>query len=194
MIGLPTATAESELLTAEAICAMGAAAARIYPLVVLKNTPLAAMAERGEYLPLAEETLIERSADVLAVFRRHHVDVLRIGLQAGVELTSGEQIACGGYHAAMGELVEGELYYRAIAAQLAAVPYGSAVTVTVPRGELSKAIGQRGRNRERLKARFSLASLRFSEGEGGFAVRITVPPKAPAVAGDSDWQMAHEHR
>lgn len=164
MIGLPTATGESEERTAEIICKMGAVAARIYPTVVLKGTLLAAMAERGEYRPLSEEEAIARSADVLSIFREHGVKVFRIGLHAGEELTSGDEIACGFYHPAMGELVEGELYYRQIADLLAGVPEGSLVTVTVPKGCLSKAIGQNGRNRDRLKGRFSLASLRFAEG------------------------------
>lgn len=164
MIGLPMATGESERITAERICAMGAVAARIYPLVVLKQTPLAAMTAQGRYCPLEAEEMIVRSADALSVFRRHGVNVLRIGLQAGEELTSGEEIACGFYHPAMGELVEGELYYRTMAERMVSLPLGAAVTVTVPRGELSKAIGQKGRNRERLKARYALSSLRFLEG------------------------------
>lgn len=167
MIGLPRATPHSELETARAICDMGAVAARIYPTVVLKGTALAVMASRGEYLPLCEEEAIGRSADVLAVFCERGVKVLRIGLHAGEELTSGDEIVCGFYHPAMGELVEGELYYREIAELLVGVPEGASVTVTVPKGCLSKAIGQKGRNREKLKARFSLSSLCFEEGEDG---------------------------
>lgn len=167
MTGLPQATKESERATAMVICDLGAEAARIYPTVVLKGTHLAAMAERGEYRPMTEEEAIYRTADVLSVFRERGVKVLRIGLHAGEELTSGDEIACGFYHPAMGELVEGELYYRRLASELRTTSAlaGKAVVVTVPKGELSKAIGQKGRNRERLIREFSLSSLRFVEGD-----------------------------
>ena len=168
MTGLPQATGGSERLTAEAICDLGAVAARIYPTVVLKGTPLAAMAARGEYRPMNETEAIERTADVLAVFRERGVRVLRIGLHAGEELTSGDEIACGFYHPAMGELVEGELCYRQLRTELAALPIlrGKKVIVTVPKGRLSQFIGQKGRNRTRLLSEFSLSSLRFTEAEG----------------------------
>ena len=61
MTGLPSATEEDEIKTAEAIVNMGASAARIYPTVVFKGTELARMAERGEYTPLSREEAIERS-------------------------------------------------------------------------------------------------------------------------------------
>lgn len=174
MTGLPQATKESERATAMAICDLGAVAARIYPTVVLKGTRLAAMAEAGDYRPMDEAEAIDRTADVLAVFRERGVKVLRIGLHAGEELSSGDEIACGFYHPAMGELVEGELYYRRLRGELKAFSdlAGKAVTVTVPKGELSKAIGQRGRNRARLIQDFSLLSLRFIEGEASIQVEV----------------------
>ena len=163
MIGLPSATSENEIMTAKAICDLGASEARIYPIVILKGTHLAYMAEIGEYAPLTENELIERSADVLSVFRKNGVKVLRIGLHAGDELTSRDEIASGFYHPAMGELVEGELYYREIKDKLKYIPENGTVTVTVPRGCLSKAIGQKGKNRERLKKEFGLKKIVFKE-------------------------------
>ncbi len=166
MIGLPMSDAESEVETAKLICSMGAVEARIYPIVILKNTHLVKMVENGEYKPLSESELVERSASVLSVFRENGVKVLRIGLHSGTELNSGEEIACGYYHPAMGELVEGELYYREIEKRISELdPLPQKITVTVPRGELSKAIGQNGRNRTCLTEKFGLRSLRFKEGE-----------------------------
>ncbi len=166
MIGLPTSDGDSEVETAKLICELGASEARIYPIVILKNTHLVKMVENGEYIPLTENELVDRSASVLGVFRKNGVKVLRIGLHSGTELNSGEEIACGYYHPAMGELVEGELYYREMEkriSELDTIP--ERLTVTVPRGELSKAIGQNGRNRARLIEKFGLKTLKFKEGE-----------------------------
>ncbi len=166
MIGLPMSDAESEIETAKLICSMGAVEARIYPIVILKNTHLVKMVENGEYTPLSESELVERSASVLSVFRSNGVKVLRIGLHSGTELNSGEEIACGYYHPAMGELVEGELYYREIEKMISSIgDLAEGITVTVPRGELSKAIGQKGRNRRRLTEKFGIKTLKFKEGE-----------------------------
>ncbi|MBE6582739.1 MAG: radical SAM protein [Ruminococcaceae bacterium] len=165
MIGLPMSDGDSEIETAKLICELGASEARIYPIVILKNTHLTKMVESGEYIPLAESELVGRSASVLEVFRNNGVKVLRIGLHSGTELNSGEEIACGYYHPAMGELVEGELYYRELEKCIAALDSPKKITVTVPRGELSKAIGQNGRNRRRLTEKLGLISIKFKEGE-----------------------------
>lgn len=165
MIGLPSASGESEKLTAEAICELGASEARIYPIVILKGTRLSDMAASGEYTPLQENELVTRSADVLEIFRKNGVKVLRIGLHAGDELTSRDEIACGFYHPAMGELVEGELFYREIKNKLKNVSENGSFTVTVPKGCLSKAIGQKGKNRDRLKLEFNLKRIDFIEDE-----------------------------
>lgn len=172
MIGLPGATGESERMTARAICEMGAEAARIYPIVILKNTALAGMTERGEYLPLDEDELVTRSADVLEIFMENGVKMLRIGLHSGEGLTSGDDIACGYYHPAMGELVEGEIYYRRIKKLLEDKKNSPTVTVTVPRGCLSKAIGQKGRNRKRLQSELGIGRIEFKEDASADGIEV----------------------
>ncbi|MBQ8254826.1 MAG: radical SAM protein [Clostridia bacterium] len=164
MIGLPSSDEKSEIETAKLICELGASEARIYPIVILKNTHLVTMVENGEYTPLTESELVSRSASVLSVFRENGVKVLRIGLHSGTELNSGDEIACGYYHPAMGELVEGELYFRELEKRITALESPKTVTVTVPRGDLSKAIGQNGRNRARLTEKLGLVALKFKEG------------------------------
>jgi histone acetyltransferase (RNA polymerase elongator complex component) len=164
MTGLPAATGGSEVMTAQRICALGADGARIYPTVVLRDTELHEMLLDGRYQPPSEEESVARAADVLEVFLRHNVPVLRIGLQASEGMT--EEHAVAGYHPAMGELVEGEIYYRRMAEILETLPEtaGKRVTFRIPRGALSCAIGQKGRNRKRLCEAFGLAGVRFDEG------------------------------
>ncbi len=166
MTGLPEATRESEVMTAEKICDLGADGARIYPTVVLKDTALHRMLLDGRYAPPSEEEAVVRAADAFEVFLRRGVPVLRIGLQASEGMTEGNAVL--GYHPAMGELVEGEIYYRRMAEALSALPEteGRSVTFAIPRGALSRAIGQKGRNRRRLCERFGLEGVRFTEQAG----------------------------
>jgi histone acetyltransferase (RNA polymerase elongator complex component) len=146
MIGLPGGTLKNELETAKKICAMGAMGARIYPTVVFYDTELADMAERGEYQPIALEDAIYRSKEVLKVFMEHDVECIRIGLCASDNLFDEEKVMGGANHAALGELVIGELYFDEMNELLALYgrfAEGRTARFSVPRGETSKVIPPR---------------------------------------------------
>ena len=165
MIGLPAATAESEIKTARFICESGASAARVYPTVVFKDTELCLMAQNGIYSPLELEEAIERTANVLKVFFSEKVPVIRIGLCASENLSAPDTYFAGPNHSALGELVENRIFYKIIFEKISAmdVQKGSEILVKVPKGALSKAIGQNKINKFRLISEFSLKSLKFSE-------------------------------
>ena len=162
MTGLPIADVSSECETARLICEMGADAARIYPTVVFRDTALAEMAARGEYTPMTEADAVARTAAVLDVFLERGVPVIRIGLQAGEALATGEDIACGSYHPAIGELAWSRCFRgRLEAAMCRERATGRFATVRVNPAELSKMVGQHGENRRYLVERFSLCGIRF---------------------------------
>jgi histone acetyltransferase (RNA polymerase elongator complex component) len=152
MIGLPDATEESECRTARKICEMGADEVRIYPTVVFRDTALAQMTEKGEYIPLTVEQAAERSAAVLRIFLEHHVKVLRIGLCASEELASPQTALAGPNHPALGELVWNAYYYRLMTELLEQQGLlGKKVILHLPSREQSKVIGQKRANILRLK-------------------------------------------
>ena len=165
MVGLPSSTLADELETAEKICQMGAVASRIYPTVVFYGTELAKMTERGEYQMLTVEEAVYRSAKVLKVFRKHGVDCIRIGLCASDNLSDEGQVMGGANHPALGELIEGELFYEEMCELLdrADLTNGRNVRFSVPKAHLSRAIGQRGRNRQRLIEKYNLGKIIFEE-------------------------------
>ena len=151
MIGLPKSTLENEIETAELICDLGATSARIYPTVVFYDTPLATMTQAGIYRPLTVEDAVRRSASVLQVFASHNVELLRIGLCATESLTSPQKVLGGANHPALGELVWNEYYYQQIDKTLSERNWlGKEVLLTVPHGKISKVVGQRRRNLEKL--------------------------------------------
>ncbi len=169
MTGLPLSTPGTEMDTAEKICRLGADGARIYPTMVFRGTELERMALDGSYTPPKLEDAVSRAAGALEVFVGRGVPVIRIGLHSGETLYSEEGISFGAYHPAMGELVEGELYFMTVRKALLPVSdsvRGRAAAVSVPVGELSKAIGQKGRNRSRLIREFALAGMLFREKNG----------------------------
>ena len=157
MVGMPCADLQSELRTASDIVGFGASTCRIYPMVVFRETPLYRMAVSGEYSPLTNEEAARRAAACARVFIDAGVEILRIGLHASRNLADAP---FGANHPAMGELVESEIYYGVIKEKLAGQRVSGTVTIQIPRGELSKCVGQKGACRARLAAETG-AEIRF---------------------------------
>ncbi len=151
MIGLPEATLADELQTAEDICHAGATACRIYPTVVFRGTALERMMQNGTYEPLTLRDAVERSAAVLDVFRSRGVTCLRVGLHSSEELADGARAVAGANHPALGELVWNEIYYRKLIACLTHTRLlGKEVALNLPVREISKYVGQKRCNLDRL--------------------------------------------
>ena len=169
MIGLPGASAETELACAGEICAMGGSACRIYPTIVLHHTELAAWTADGSYIPLTVEEAVERSAAVLEVFVSHGVECLRIGLCDSESLHDPAMCAAGPVHPAMGELVTGRIYRNrldaAVGKWLAENPGadGAELTVTVPKGDISAAVGQKKANKTEIEKKYPVKLRKFLE-------------------------------
>ncbi len=168
MIGLPGSTLESEIYTAEKICSLGAVGARIYPTVVFYDTELGCMTERGEYNMLHLDDAIYRSAKVLEIFEERGVDCIRIGLCASENLADESCVMGGANHPALGELVLGEYLLskmRGLIDASGAETAGRVAIFCVPRGRLSACVGQKGKNREKLKEIYKFKQIIIKEGD-----------------------------
>ena len=176
MIGLPGATAESELETADFIISSGARAARIYPTVVFRDTELCSMLQCGDYIPLSTDEAVRRSAAVMNKFIDAGIDVIRVGLCSSENLASDDTYFAGPNHPALGELVENEIYYSKIKDKLLKTDLNGIITVKifVPKGHLSKAIGQNKRNKSRLSEEFLLTDIYFYENENLSEYCVTI--------------------
>ncbi len=163
MIGLPGSTIDDEIKTADFIISSGAGAARIYPTVVFHDTELCRDANLGKYIPLTVDDAINRASVVLHRFIEAGIDVIRIGLCASLNLSDKEQYYAGPNHPALGELIESRVYFDIIAKHLSLDFENKKITVFVPIGALSKAIGQKRENKTRLKEMFKLGGIAFRE-------------------------------
>ena len=165
MIGLPGSMLEDEISTARFIVESGAKGARIYPTVVFHGTELCMMSSVGEYLPLELSDAVERSARVLEIFLDAGVDVIRIGLCASENLADAEKYYAGPNHPALGEMVESAMIYNKIAGKLSSDRSYDGVTlkVSVAKGCLSKAIGQKKTNKSRLIQEYGFADVKITE-------------------------------
>lgn len=166
MIGLPGATVEDEIRTARFAVSVGADEARIYPTLVFKDTELYTLTVSGEYLPLSVDDAVERSAAVFEILTKAGIKILRIGLCDSENLHSMDTYYGGPNHAAIGELVEGEYYYRLIKKKLSEIELSDKkmITVVAPPGQTSKIIGQLKKNKIRLLREYGI-SLKVVESE-----------------------------
>lgn len=78
---------------------------RVYPTVVLKDTPLHKMYLRGAYTPWPLDEMVRVCRGVATVFKERGIPVIRMGLQHTKELA--ESIAAGPHHPSFRQLVEG---------------------------------------------------------------------------------------
>ena len=163
MIGLPLSDGHSERMTAERIVELGADAARVYPTVVFRGTELGRMTQQGIYRPLTDEETIGRTADVLEIFDRASIPVIRVGLCASETLASDEAVMAGANGSAIGEQAMSEVFYRRMSACLATAPQGDEVIFHVPTGAASRAAGHRRSNRVRLCREYNLKRIRIYE-------------------------------
>ena len=106
MVGMPGQSFASVQDTAQRVAQMQPDIARIYPLLVIKDTPLAVSYAKGEFESLSLEEAVEQSAYVYKNLRSAGINVIRIGLQPDEELCVEGNIVAGPFHPAMGELVK----------------------------------------------------------------------------------------
>ena len=151
MTGLYKSTREKDIETAKSIIALKPDTVRIYPTIVLENTHLSELLKQDEYVsPTLEET-ISLCAELLEMFYDNNIKVIRLGLHSGGNVDDG--YLSGPYHPAFGELCESEIYLKKIRKKLFEIYKNDNnseiknVTIYVNEKEISKATGQKGKNK-----------------------------------------------
>ena len=150
MIGLPFDSFNDDLQTAKDIVRLGAKETRIYPCIVVKDTELEKLYNKGEYKPLSIEEAVERSATLYEYFNENDVKVLRIGLHASEDL-NGTAYVAGPYHPNFAEMVFSRLWGRKFDKMNVD---SDDFYIEVPENELNHAIGYKGENKKKLEERY----------------------------------------
>ena len=118
MVGLPESTKQDEINTAKELIKLKPKIVRIYPVLVIKDTELADEYARGEYTPLTVGQAVERCKEIVDLFNRNKITVIRIGLQNTEEIsdpsTKNSSVVAGPFHPAFRQLVESSMWYEAI--------------------------------------------------------------------------------
>lgn len=160
MTGLPGESDESAMESAKKIIQLKPDAVRIYPTVIVKDTPLYDSWLQGEYTEHTLEQAVALCARLLPLFQRANIPVIRLGLNPTEEL-SGGQAAGGAYHPALGEMVLSRMRRDECEKLLSPCFQGKDVAITVPKKLLSQYVGQKKANLVYLRDKFALQSLVF---------------------------------
>ncbi len=160
MTGLPGDSPEKSIETARELIRLRPDGVRIYPTVVVKDTELYDMWQRGEYRAHTVEDAVSLCAKLLPLFERAGIPVIRLGLNPTGEL-SGGAAAAGAYHPALGELVRSRVMLERARELLRASSAGTEAVLSVPSRLYSQMLGQHRGNLAILQREFSLSSLRI---------------------------------
>lgn len=144
MTGLMGDSNRKCLETAQKIIDLKPDTVRIYPTIVLENTPLAECLKSGEYKAQTLENAVELCAEMLIMFDENNIKVIRLGLHSGGNVEDG--YLGGAYHPAFRELCEGEIYLKKMLLELSNYRKDGQYIIEVPKNSLSKAKGQQKRN------------------------------------------------
>ena len=160
MVGLPTDNDDGAMQTAHLMIALRPDFVRIYPTLVLKDSPLAGWFNSGRYLPMPLARCVSLVKRLYLLFKSHHVPVIRMGLQASDGLTGDGNLLAGPYHPAFGHLVHGEIALDAISSALDKMETRpNPLTITTHPSMVSRVQGLNRRNIRHLKQTFALKKI-----------------------------------
>lgn len=156
MVGLPESTKIDELKTAKELIKLKPKMVRIYPVLVIKNTKLAKDYENGIYTPLSLEQAVETSKELLSLFNKKNVEVIRIGLQNTDTITDPSdeksEVLAGPYHPAFRQLVEASLWYDKIVSKIKKLDVKvKEIEITANPIDINNIVGHHKQNAKNLK-------------------------------------------
>lgn len=156
MVGLPESTKLDDLNTAKDLIKLKPKMVRIYPVLVIKNTKLEKEFNEGEFVPVTVGQAVERCKELVYLFNKHKVEVIRIGLQNTdiiSEPGNGQSdVVAGPFHPAFGQLVDDAIWYDSIVDKIKKFNVKvKEVQIKVNPCDVNSVIGHKKENVKKLK-------------------------------------------
>ena len=114
MPGLPKDTAAKDIQTVKKSIQMAPEIIRLYPALVIKDTPMEEMFNRNIYTPYSLEEAVDICKELYKLYDQSKIQVIRMGLQPTETIREGKDIVAGPFHPSFRELVEGKLFSEKI--------------------------------------------------------------------------------
>ena len=164
MVGLPESTKLDEIRTARDLIRLKPKMVRIYPVLVIKGTKLEQELEEEEYKPLTVAQAVERCKELLYLFNKKKIQVIRVGLQNTDEITDPNtkesEVVAGPYHPAFGQLVEDSIWFDSIVDKIKKInDKVKEVKVKVNFVDMNNVIGHKRSNIKKIKDTYDVDVL-----------------------------------
>ncbi len=157
MVGLPDDSESSLLASTHKLAKLAPDFARIYPLMVLKGSPMEQWYKKGVYKPLLLEESVKLVKKMYQIFQAAHIDVIRMGLQASDMMEDQSMVLAGPWHPAFGHLVFSQIFHDMICSQIKQSPEllkaKNLILNVHPKSE-SRLRGDKNSNLKKLKSRY----------------------------------------
>lgn len=151
MVGLPSDTEKKCIATARKFIELKPDCVRIYPTLVVKDTGLEVLLNKGEYKPFTLEQSIQIVKKLLALFYVNNINVIRVGLQATEDIQVGKAVVDGPHHPAFRELAESEMIKDYLIYIAKKYNIEKDITVKTNKKNVSKIIGNKKSNSTYMK-------------------------------------------
>ncbi|HOF32820.1 MAG TPA: radical SAM protein [Spirochaetota bacterium] len=163
--GLPLDSIEKSIRSAEIAAELNPSAARIYPAVVLEGTNLGEMFKSGAYSPLSVEEAVEWTYEIMKIFQRKNINVIRIGINP-VESGNLSKIIGGAYHPSFGQIVKSRLKRDDMEQLFLFQEIDQKSTILIPSDYKEEYIGQKRANIKYLEDKYKTKiCCKFHSGE-----------------------------
>jgi histone acetyltransferase (RNA polymerase elongator complex component) len=160
MAGLPGDSVRGFLNTVNKTIALQPDFVRIYPTLVIKDTPLEELYHTGRYGPLSFDEAVSLCRNALTRFEQAGIQVVRIGLQPTEELQKPGTIIAGPFHPSFRQHVESSILLDKMRLVLTGKTFHQHKTVIlVNPTDISASIGQKRSNIGILKKEFSIPDI-----------------------------------
>lgn len=157
MTGLPGDEPRLDTDSVRDAAKLGAELLRIYPTLVLENTPLAQMYKAGEYAPQKLDEAVDTAAAMCALANAFGMTLIRVGLNPSPDVEAA--LVAGPYHPAFGGLVKEQLKQKQLAELLGNIKKDTVAALFFPRSELPLIFGHQRRAMQKLALRYPSLAL-----------------------------------
>lgn len=161
MVGLPESNAKDDIQTARDSIKLKPKMVRIYPVLVIKGTKLEEEYNKGEFTPLTVSQAVERSKEIIKLYNKKKIQVIRVGLQNTDTITDisseNSEVISGPYHPAFGQLVQDSLWYDKIVDKIKAIN-AKVVKVEIEANskDINNIVGHKKENINKLKETYAV--------------------------------------
>jgi histone acetyltransferase (RNA polymerase elongator complex component) len=129
--------------TAEKFIEINPDTVRIYPTLILKDTLLEKLYQKGMYTPLCVDEAVEICAVLVKMFNQKNIRIIKLGLHADTGMENS--LVAGPYHPALKELVQSRMFLDRFTDDLSRREKGDYTILVNPR-QHSQTSGQKKAN------------------------------------------------